>query len=34
VQSLFAGLFPMITFELFPTDEIFEQVFGFSELDY
>ena len=34
VQNFFAGLFPMVTFDLFPTDDIYEEIFGFSELDY
>jgi hypothetical protein len=34
VQDYFAGIFPLITFDLFPTDDLYEEIFQFSELDY
>jgi hypothetical protein len=32
VNDFFAGLFPLVTFDMFPTEEIYDYVFGFDEL--
>jgi hypothetical protein len=32
VNSFFAGLFPLVTFDMFPTEEIYDYVFSFDEL--
>jgi hypothetical protein len=32
ISEFFAGLFPLITFDLFPTDDIYEFLFGYEEL--
>lgn len=29
----FAGLFPLITFDIFPTDDLYEEIFHYSELE-
>lgn len=30
VQDFFAALFPLVTFDLFPTDDLYEDMFGFE----
>jgi len=33
LQDFFGALFPLLTFDMIPTDEIYETIFGFSKID-
>lgn len=32
VQNFFAAIFPLLTFSLFPTDDLYESMFSFNEI--
>jgi hypothetical protein len=34
VKNFFAGLYPLVTFELFQTDDLYEEIFDLSFYDY